>query len=178
MAISFADSLKIIRENEESSISVIDSFDNFAVVYDVRDAWTQDTRYPIYSEYYDNAFSIVDQMKNVKMDDSQINISQEANSQFIPFEMDRFYDGFDLVNTTLSFFFLDAAGVSGTDSPINVTYNSEKIRFGWLIDSRVTSTVGRVQFEIHATGVNSKNEKYVWKSRPNDVLTVLPSISD
>lgn len=177
MVLSFADSMRIIQEAEENSIAVVNDLDELVAV-DTGDNWIMDNRYQYYSEYHDDAISVVDNMKNVIMDESQTNISQEANSQFIPFEMDRYYDGFDLVTTTLSFFFLDAAGMSGTDSPINVTYNSEKIRFGWLVDSRVTSTVGRVQFEIHATGVNSKNERYVWKSRPNDVLTVLPSISD
>lgn len=31
------------------------------------------------------------------MDDSQINLTQEDNSQFIPFEMPRYYDGVDLM---------------------------------------------------------------------------------
>ena len=176
MAISFADSLRVIREAEESSIAVVSELDDLIPV-NTGDEWILDSRYQYYSEYHDDAISVVDGLKYIVMDDSQVNISQEANSQYVPFEMSRYYDGFDLTTTTISFFFVDAAGVDGTDDPVNVYYNSEKIRFAWLLDARVTSTVGTVQFEIHATGTNSKGEHYVWKSRPTDALTVLPSIS-
>lgn len=177
MAISFADSLKAIREAGNLSVAIANETVDNVEAYS-NDEWISDTNYLVYEDYEDLAFSYIDGHKSITLNASQINLSQEANSQYIPFEMNRYYDGVDLTTKTLSFFFLTADGMTGEDHPVNVTYNAEKIRFAWLVDRRVTSAAGRVQFEIYATGTNTKGEKYIWKTRPTDKLTVLPSISD
>ena len=45
--------------------------------------------------------------KDIKLDGKQFNITQEENSQYIPFEMPRYYDGFDLKGTKLSIYYVN-----------------------------------------------------------------------
>lgn len=53
--------------------------------------------------------------------------------------------------------FVNKDGDENYATPVNVTYNSDTIRFGWLIDENVTSVDGEVDFEITATGSNKKD---------------------
>ena len=141
-------------------------------------SWTQDStgRYDYYREYSDDNISTVDIDKNISLHPKQTNITMEENSQFIPFEMNRYFDGYDLTNATFSIHYVTSDGYHGVSKPINVSFNNEKIRFGWLVDSFATHIAGLVKFEIHATGINSKGDAYVWKSKHNDKLNVLESI--
>lgn len=42
-----------------------------------------DGRYEVYTKYQDNAYSTVDNLKNIAVDATQINIMQEENSQYM-----------------------------------------------------------------------------------------------
>ena len=58
-------------------------------------------------------------------------------------------------------------------------YNSNRIRFGWLIDRNVTYVSGDLLFEIktYSTVGEGENEcDYVWKTRMNSRITVLKSL--
>ena len=144
--------------------------------------WQQHSDYERYTSFSDNNLSIVNDEKDISLNEKQYNITQEENSQYIPFEMPRKYDGFDLVNTTIYIHYTTKSGRHGASKPVNVTFNNEKIRFGWLVDAGVTLEAGVVEFEIHATGtvVNDKGipKPYVWKSKPNKNLNVLQSSCD
>lgn len=141
------------------------------------DSFTLDSKYRYYPEYHDDTLSKVDNLKNITLDERQINITQETNSQYIPFQMPRFYDGFDLTTTTLMFHFVNKNGYEDYANPVNVYYSSDKIKFAWLVDKRVTAIDGKVKFEIQAVGVNSKGDEYVWKTKPYEDLNVLKSLS-
>ena len=140
--------------------------------------WTRSNKYVWSDQYSDDKTSYIDKNKNITVDASQINITQEENSQFIPFEMPRYYDGFDLMQTTLSIHYITSDGYYGDAAPINVSYDTSTIKFGWLIDGRVTHIAGNVKFEIRAIGVNSNGDAYVWKSRTFDKMTVMQSLID
>lgn len=139
-------------------------------------SWMQHTKYQHYSDYSDDNISTIDDQKNIALNNKQTNINQEENSQLIPFEMNRYYDGFDLTNTTIVIHYETSDGYHAEATPINVTYNNSKIRFGWLVDAHVTHIAGSVKFEIRAYGVNSKGNAYLWKSRTATDLTVLQSL--
>ena len=141
------------------------------------DKFIVSNKYLYYEEYSDDVLSTVDEHKNIILDDSQINLTQETNSQYIPFEINRYYDGFDLMTTNLLIQFRNKNGDGDFVSPINVSYNSAKIRFAWLVDSRVTAVEGKVEFEIQARGANSRGDEYIWKTRPNGELNILKSLS-
>ena len=139
--------------------------------------WVESTTYLTYNDYSDDNLSTIDDKKNITVNQNQINLTQETNSQFIPFEMPRYYDGFDLMTTSLMIHFVNKNGYEDYAVPVNVTYNNSKIRFAWLVDKRVTAIEGELKFEIQAVGVNSKNDEYIWKTKPNGTLNILKSLS-
>ena len=129
-------------------------------------------------EYSDSNFSTIDESKNIILDPSQFNITQEKNSQYIPFQIPRYYDGFDLTKTKLGIYYVNKNKDYHTDIPVDVYYNDDYIRFAWLVSEFATQVAGVLQFEIHAVGTNSKGESYTWKSKSIDKLNVLQSLED
>ena len=131
------------------------------------------SKYDSYSMLFDDKVSTIDENKNVKLADGQINLTQESNSQYIPFKMPRYYDGFDLSNATLSVYWVDEIGSGSASAPVNVSYDSENIYFAWLVDKNVTRYAGNVKFEIQANGniVSDKGvvSSYVWKTRSSEI---------
>ena len=205
MSLSFEDSLKqnatnnIATTNNEDVIvpavmsvadmsidspSIMTLNENYGIAaYSGDDGnWQQHNGYVYYSVFSDNNISIINAKKEIALNENQFNITQEENSQYIPFEMPRHYDGFDLVNTEISICYETKGGRHGHSKPVNVTFNDEKIRFGWLVDAGVTVDAGRLKFEIHAygsvTGSDGESKSYVWKTKPNENLNVLESFCD
>ena len=165
---------------DNNSIMTLD--ENFVVAaYSGDDGnWTQHNGYVYYKSFSDDNISIINDEKDISLNQKQFNITQEENSQYIPFEMSRYYDGFDLVNATISIHYENSNKQHGASKPINVTYNNEKIRFGWLVDSNATAKAGKLKFEIHAYGTvvgnDGKRLGYVWKTKCNENLNVLQSL--
>ena len=144
--------------------------------------WQQHADYVYYSSFSDDNLSTIGEKKDITLNENQFNITQEENSQYIPFEMNRYYDGYDLVNTVLSIHYNTKSGKHGSTKPVNVTFNEEKIRFGWLVDANATIEAGTLAFEIHAygtvTGSDGIPRAYTWKSKPNKKLNVDQSLCD
>ena len=197
MGLSFKDSLKRANENinnealvetcsesNDEDISTL-SFDAssyvgeraVAVYSDSLEGWTRSTNYLYYNEYSDDNLSNIDDEKNIILNQKQVNLTQESNSQFIPFKMNRYYDGFDLLNTTIMIHYVNKDGYEENSNAINVYYTNEFLRFGWLVNKNATAVDGVLEFEIIAVGVNSKGDEYIWKSKPNNKLTVLKSLA-
>ena len=200
MGLSFEESMKKLLENEnnvatttvmpampmvaamnidDASIMTLDETPMVAAYSGEDGNWQEHTGYKRYSFTDDNISNITSE-KEIKLNSKQINITQEENSQYIPFEMSRYYDGFDLTTTTISIHYETNDGQHGVSIPINVTYNDEKIRFGWLVDAGATRVKGKLKFEIHADGMivdNEGNTKgYTWKTKYNEDLNVLESL--
>lgn len=182
MASSFNDALQAASidtntsaVNEDNKITTLslEPDDGFERVYNPLYIWIDD--------YTDMDYSTVDALKNIHVSNNQINISQEENSQVIPFEVPRYYDGIDLTQMTFQIHYVNAEENDGLSTPINVMCNSDKIRFYWLIDGSATSISGILKFEIMASGVVSTptgDKKYVWKTRPNKSgINILESLS-
>ena len=91
--------------------------------------------------------------------------------------MPRYYDGIDLADMIIQIHFVNANDEEYYASPINVKASTDKLRFGWLVDQRVTAYVGKVKFEIYISGANSYGMVYVWKSKTNESLKVEKSLS-
>ena len=201
MSLSFEESLKNNSKNNiattETMVATTDIDDmgvalpsvmtleeNFAIAaYSGDDGnWQQHPDYVYYHVFSDSNISNIDDEKNITLNRKQFNITQEENSQYIPFEMSRYYDGFDLVNATISIHYETNNKRHGATKPINVTFNDEKIRFGWLVDAGATIDVGKLKFEIHAYGSVTGNDGipkgYVWKTKTNENLNVLQSLCD
>lgn len=199
MGLSFKDSLNKVKENnnarminnnispmsldddvsayDDISLTSLDDESAVAATSDSLEGWTRSSNYLYYEEYSDDNISNVDDLKNVLIDKKQINLTQESNSQYIPFKMPRRYDGFDLLNTTIIIHYVNKDGYEDRSNVVNVYYNEEYIRFGWLVNKNATAVEGTLEFEIIASGVNSKGDEYVWKTKPNNQLSVLKSLA-
>lgn len=184
MAISFQDSLKKQKEstmeNEISTFSMDESkpvYSDDAAISIQSEEYTVSNKYLWYSDYSDDEISTIDNSKNISVNANQINLTQESNSQYIPFKMPRFSDGVDLMKMTLLIHFVTAQGYENNSSPINVSCSADSIKFGWLVGKDATTHAGDLTFEIQAIGVNSKGDEYIWKTRPNGKLNILKSLS-
>lgn len=198
MALSFSDSLKKHTESidnqtklmaVESEPAVVDiplmtleENQGFEVYSGDDGSWQQHADYVRYYNLSDDNISTINDRKEISLNDKQINITQEENSQYIPFEMSRYYDGYDLVNAVISIHYETKTGVHGASKAVNVTFNNNKIRFGWLVDAGATLDAGTLSFEIHAygsiTGSDGVAKGYVWKTKSNKNINVLQSICD
>lgn len=201
MTISFEDSLKAAQEQvsatettsvattslEENSIAALESIEATPLTADettgaipAYEGWMKPSNASVYTyyndEYTDEKISTVDENKNISLNTSQINLTQEKNSQYIPFQIPRYYDGFDLTKTQIAIYWVNKLGNGGLALPVDVYYNSEKIRFAWLIDDDVTAIEGKLKFEIQASGTNSQGFRYLWKTKSNGELNVLQAL--
>ena len=186
MALSFAESKKILaQQTTMPAVASVASNPGIMTLETVEEQgeiaayseWTKSDKYEWYDQYSDEKISRIDENKNVIVDASQINIGQEENSQFIPFEMPRYYDGFDLMDTTICIYYVTRDKQDGTSVAINVSYDTATIKFGWLIDGNATHIDGTLKFEVQAIGVSPNGNAYVWKSKTFDKMTVLPSLA-
>lgn len=134
-------------------------------------------KYLWYEKYHDDNYSEIDIQKNIKIGKNQINLTQEENSQVIPFLMNRYYDGVDLTEMFISVLFVNKNGDEAESPVINLEYNDDKIRFYWLVNKLATAVEGKLKIEIHATGKNEKGENYVWKTKTNEEIDILKSLS-
>ena len=158
MAISFKDSMK---KNEEKNIAIVSSdLDESKAVYADNDSLPYSSKYVQYTEYADSKFSIIDENKNITMDPSQINLTQEDNSQYVPFKMFRRYDGIDQLNMTLLMHAVTPSGSDAYATPVNMQYDDDYLYFGIIIPGTICAEAGIVQFEIQALGTNEKGENY------------------
>lgn len=136
-----------------------------------------DGRYLVYSKYKDDNISTIDESKSISVHSSQINITQEENSQYIPFRLNRYWDGMDLMEMYLQIHYSNKKGEEDFANPINVKYSNDSILFGWLVNANVTAIEGDVTFEIIAEGSNEHGDNYKWKTKPNGKLNILKSLS-
>ena len=132
--------------------------------------------YDWYEDFEDNNYSTVDKNKNITVDPSQVNITQETNSQFIPFKISRYWDGIDLITMRLWIHYVNSA-VDELIQPVNVQYNSEFITFGWLVEGNATQIAGALEFDIIADGTiksaSNVKKQYTWRTKPNGKLNII-----
>lgn len=140
-------------------------------------AYRRSDKYLWYENYRDDKLSYIDENKSIRVDASQLNLTQEANSQYIPFEMNRYYDGIDLMGMALQIHYVNSAKEEDYAVPINVEYSDDKIRFGWLVSANATYLAGDLSFELLAVGTNERGDNYIWKTRPNGRLNVAESLA-
>lgn len=192
MALSFEESKRLAAKKAavasvDTDVMTLDLNDSEPVavraVYDnEEETFERSGNYTWFTDYSDDQWSYIDKNKDIQLDANQINITQEANSQVIPFEMPRYYDGIDLMQMTIQIHYLNADKEENYASPINVSYSNTKIRFYWLVANDATAKEGDLQFEIMASGAVSipntdTTKNYLWRTRPNGHLNVLKSLT-
>lgn len=137
-------------------------------------------------DHTDERYSTIDDQKNITMDSSQINITQESNSQYIPFKMPRYYDGIDLseMNIFIRYVRGSKTNTGYTSEVVNVRKDSNTIYFGWLISAAITSEIGDIRFQIEATGNVNKTAsngqvsfiKYRWMTKPVGKINIIQGL--
>ena len=180
MGISFQDSKQKLAQKTQATMSARTMLlsNDVSAVNETEETFQINNNYKWYANsYIDDKLSRVDANKNIIVNDQQQNVTQENNSQCIPFELDRYYDGVDLNEMTFNIHYINEKNKEGISIPINFKYSDTKIRFGWLLDSGVTYLDGDVQFEIVATGVNEKGENYIWRTKPNGKINILKALA-
>ena len=176
MALSFEESKKQLAATP-MMMSMSRNIDQSIAAYENWEKPSNASLYTYYdNEYYDDKFSIVDENKNITLNSEQINLTQEKNSQYIPFEIPRRYDGFDLSTADISIYWVNKNGNGSVAIPVDVYCSIDKIRFAWLVDDDVTSIAGEIQFEIQARGTNSKGYNYLWKTKSNNGINVIQAL--
>lgn len=192
MALSFNKSRRMAAANPvmtmEASVEaerpVVDSNDEIATLEadQVESDFTRSGNYTWFDTFSDNDYSTVDSGKEITLNPNQVNITQENNSQVIPFEMPRYYDGVDLMTMTIQIHYVNANNAENYAAPINVSYSAEKIRFYWMVSDYATVKDGVLKFEIMATGAitvpsSGESKNYLWRTKPNAKLNVLKSLT-
>ena len=180
MPISFKDSKKQLLSDKVAAVRAAPvkiATAPVMTIAEVPEGFTVSDKYPQYEKYEDNTMSYIDSERRISVDNSQINLTQETNSQLIPFQMPRYTEGIDLMDMTLQIHFVNSENRENYVTPVNVSYNDTTIRFAWLVDDSATYISGKLDFEIIAVGENEKGERYVWKSRSNGNLIVEKSLS-
>lgn len=134
------------------------------------------------SDYDDSVFSTVNSDLDISVVSTQSTVTQGNNSQVIPFEMPRYYDGIDLMEMSIQIHSLNGNKEENYSAPVNVTFSSDKIRFYWLLNNNETIKDGDLQFEIVANGAvtvpgTDVKKNYLWRTRPNGKLTVLKALA-
>lgn len=175
MALSFLDSKKKISEKQ--AIKPVTLSEKIASDTLLSESFQTNSRYEWYNNYQDASLSTISADKNITVDSAQINMTQETNSQFIPFEMPRFYDGIDLNDMTIQIHYVNSEKREYFAVPVNVSYSDTKIRFAWLVDEYATALAGDITFEIIAIGINEKGQDYIWKTKPNGKINILKSLA-
>lgn len=183
MALSFQDAIQAQESVSETPVAMSLEDDtsvattNKIIAQTTDDEWIRnDTIYEWDDEYYDSEFSSVDKNKNITINSSQISVTQEKNSQYIPFTLNRYWDGVDLSTMTFAVHGVNKNKKEFRDVPINFEYNSTSIRFGWLMSEYACSTDGKVQIEIEAYGVNRAGKEYKWITKPNGELNIIQAL--
>lgn len=175
-----ASNITTLDLNYENARPVVDSKNTATTYASSSETWQKHSAYTYFSTFSDDNISTISEDKDITLNPKQINISQEENSQYIPFQMNRYYDGFDLTKARISIHYETKNGLHGACKPINVMYSSNKIKFAWLVDSSATIEVGELKFEIHAygnvSGDDGKSLGYIWKTKSNNELKVLESL--
>lgn len=190
MALSFEESKRMVAASPamtmEASIEdarpVVDCDEDVAT-FSVEDQnFTRSGNYTWFDTFSDNDFSTVDTNKEITLSPTQVNITQENNSQVIPFEMPRYYDGVDLMSMTIQIHYVNANNAENYTAPINVSYSTDKIRFYWMVSNYATIKEGVLKFEIMATGAitvpnSGESKNYLWRTKPNEKLNVLKALT-
>lgn len=112
----------------------------------------------------DMIFKVDKGTKKLDVITNQTLVSGENNSQFIRFEMPRYYDGVDLSAKNIQIIYITETGYSDINAAVCVERNDENLRFGWLVPGAALNSTGVLSFSLEFVG-----DDYVLKTRAVEV---------
>lgn len=99
-----------------------------------------------------------------------IAVTQDSRSKLLTFKMQRYIDNVDLSEKTACIKFKLLDGTGDRAFVCNKIINDTHIKFDWLLDSKVTSLVGKVEFAIEFIGYNELDEFYCYNTLPSYIF--------
>ncbi len=132
----------------------------------IEEGYTALEKYTMYANYSDDHIYEIGEDRTVP-DITQTTMKGDTNSQYITFQMPRYYDGVDLTTKQIIVRWYNEGNVEkgGSYSDIcDARYNEDYIRFAWLLDFGVTEYKGQVAFAFENIGTNEIDKSYVWKT--------------
>lgn len=121
-----------------------------------------------YIEGYDHDNSYVDGLifnvdpktKIISKLKDQTLIAGEAMSQYIAFNIPRYFDGIDLSGKNIEVLYISPDNFSDVNTVINAERNDDTLAFGWVVPGEALTSPGTLAFSIQFSG-----EKYKLKTR-------------
>lgn len=100
-----------------------------------------------------------------------IAVTKDSRSRLITFTMKRYIDNIDISLKTPCIKYILPNGIEGGYSFVcNKKITDTSLQFSWLLDSAVTSLVGKVEFALEFIGYNEKDEFYCWNTLPSHIF--------
>ena len=105
------------------------------------------------TDFSDSAYHEIDAAtKTISKITDQTIVAGENLSQFIKFQIPRYYDGIDLAQKEINIIYLSPDKYSDINEAVNKEYNDEYIRFGWLVPYAACSEEGALTFAVEFVG--------------------------
>lgn len=112
------------------------------------DTWTAISGYTP-QDYTDTAvFEVNSDTKKIALITGQALVAGEENSQYIKFVLDRYWDGIDIKDKAFYVEYALAGQYYGKTAAVNAEYNTEQVRFGWIVPKEACCISGTLLFVL------------------------------
>lgn len=105
-------------------------------------------------------FEVDPKTKTIAQLRDQVLIAGEVMSQYIAFNIPRYFDGIDLAEKTIEVLYISPENYSDVNKVINARCNDDTLAFGWVVPGEALTSPGTLAFSIQFSG-----EKYKLKTR-------------
>lgn len=113
------------------------------------------------NNYEDTVIFKVDiKTKTIETIKDQTLIAGESNSQYIKFQIPRYYDGIDLSEKHMQVLYIAPSGYTDINKVINARRSDAELIFGWVVPGEALTEAGILAFSLEFAG-----EKYSLKTR-------------
>lgn len=113
------------------------------------------------NNYEDTVIFKVDvKTKTIETIKDQTLIAGESNSQYIKFQIPRYYDGIDLSEKHIQVLYIAPSGYTDINKVINARRSDAELIFGWVVPGEALTEAGILAFSLEFAG-----EKYSLKTR-------------
>ena len=117
----------------------------------LENGFSEISRYTKYSNYSDKKIYRIDEDRNIPEIKEKI-LRGDERSQYITFEMPRYYDGVDFIDKQIYVRWFNDSNVESGGMMADICdarYNDECIRFAWLLEPDVAKHAGPVVFFLY-----------------------------
>lgn len=105
-------------------------------------------------------FEVDPKTKTIAQLRDQVLIAGEVMSQYIAFNIPRYFDGIDLAEKTIEVLYISPENYSDVNKVINARCNDDTLAFGWIVPGEALTSPGTLAFSLEFAG-----DKYKLKTR-------------